>query len=118
MKDDACTVRDIEVCGEHNDVAGFVRILDRYEDDAGSLHLLVLCDADPIVWRLRFEVVDIGGSPGPCLTGLWYVGHWTERASIASPSGAAVFMHPPTRAADTLWKPHQADMTLVNPERK
>ena len=109
MKDDACTVRDIEVCGEHIDVAGFVRVIDRYEDDVGSLHLLVLCDADPIVWRLRFEVVPVGESR-PCLTGLTYVGHWRAR-------GAVVFMHPPTRAGDEPWAPGRADMTLVEPAR-
>ena len=111
MKDDACTVRDIEVCGEHIDVAGFVRVLDSYEDGAGALHLLVLTDADPIVWRLRFEVARIDGPPVPCLTGMTYVGCWVGRR-------AAVFMHPPTRAGDEPWKPHQADMTLVKPARK
>ena len=55
MKDDACTVRDIEVPGSHvEDVPGFVRVLESYEDDRdfypSRLRLLVLCDADPIVW--------------------------------------------------------------------
>jgi hypothetical protein len=108
VKDDACTVRDIEVCGEHIDVAGFVRVLDSYEDGAGALHLLVLTDADPIVWRLRFEVVRVGGVR-VCLLGVMSFVGW---------SPCVVFMHPPTRAGDELWKPHQADMTLVNPERK
>lgn len=118
MKDDACTVRDIEASGprigEHIDVPGFVRVLQCYDDQdfcPARLRLIVLCDADPIVWRLRFEVVSIDGPPVPCLTGLTYVGRWRAM-------GAAVFMHPPTRADDVPWKPHQADMTLVEPERK
>ncbi len=115
MKDDACTIRDIEVPGSHAvDVQGFVRVLESYEDDRdfypSRLRLLVLCDADPIVWRLRFEVVDIGGPPAH-LTGLTYVGRWQGR-----PSSAAVFMHPPTRD-DVPWAPGRADMTLVVPER-
>ena len=115
MKDDACTVRDIEVPGSHVvDVPGFVRLLESYEDDRhfcpARLCLLVLCDADPIVWRLRFEVVTIDGPPVPCITGLTYVGRWHAR-------GAAVFMHPPTRADDVPWAPGRADMTLVEPER-
>ena len=118
MKDDACTVRDIEVPGSHvEDVPGFVRVLESYEDDRdfypSRLRLLVLCDADPIVWRLRFEVVTIDGPPVPCLTGMTYVGRWQGRPSIA-----AVFMHPPTRADDVPWAPGRADMTLVEPERK
>ena len=103
MKDAACTVRDIEVpvAPRVVDVPGFVRVLEFYEDDRdfypSRLRLLVLCDADPIVWRLRFEVVSIDGPPVPCLTGLTYVGRWTSCASVASPCGAVVFMHPPTR---------------------
>jgi len=116
MKDDACTVHDIEVPGSHVvDVPGFVRVLE-CKGDAWRLRMLVLCDADPIIWRLRFEVVTIDGPPVPCLTGLSYIGRWF-RANIARPLGDAVFMHPPTRAEDALWKPHQADMTLVVPER-
>ena len=116
MKDDACTVRDIEVPGSLVvDVPGFVRVLESYEDGKdfhpSRFRLLVLCDADPIIWRLRFEVVTVDGPPVPCLTGLTYVGRWRAM-------GAAVFMHPPTRADDVPWKPHQADMTLVEPERK
>lgn len=45
MKDDACTVRDIEVCGEHIDVAGFVRVLDSYED--GPAPSICLCSRMP-----------------------------------------------------------------------
>ena len=118
MKDDACTVRDIEALGpftsEYVDVSGFVRVLKCYDDDdfcPSRLRLIVLCDTDPIVWRLRFEVVSIDGPPVPCLTGMTYVGCWVGRR-------AAVFMHPPTRAGDEPWKPHQADMTLVKPARK
>lgn len=108
MKDDACTVRDIEVTGSHVvDVPGFVRVL---ESRGHTFRLLVLCDADPIVWRLRFEVVTIDGPPVPCLTGLTYVGRWQAR-------DAAVFMHLPTRADDVPWAPGRADMTLVEPER-
>ena len=115
MKDDDCTVRDIEVPWSHVvDVQGFVRVLESYEDDRhfcpARLCLLVLCDADPIVWRLRFEVVTIDGPAVPCLTGLTYVGRWHAR-------GAAVFMHPPTRTDDVPWTPGRADMTLVEPER-
>lgn len=114
MKDDTCTVRDIEVPGSHVvDVPGFVRVLEFRTIGDGwyswSFRLLILCDADPIVWSLRFEVVPMGESR-PCLTGLTYLGYWQAR-------GAVVFMHPPTRAEDTLWKPHQADMTLVEPAR-
>lgn len=116
MKDDACTIRDIEVNTRGVDVQGFVRVLESRvgvgdDGSAGAFRAIVLCDADPIIWRLRFEVVSIDGPPVPCLTGLAYVGRWHDR-------GAAVFMHPPTRAADTPCKPHQADMTLVEPERK
>jgi hypothetical protein len=115
VKDDACTVRDIQLPGSHVvDVPGFVRLLESYEDDRhfcpARLCLLVLCDADPIVWRLRFEVVTIDGPAVPCLTGLTYVGRWHAH-------GAAVFMHPPTRAGDVPWTPGRADMTLVEPER-
>jgi len=115
VKDDACTVRDIQLPGSHVvDVPGFVRLLESYEDDRhfcpARLCLLVLCDADPIVWRLRFDVVTIGGPLVPCLTGLTYVGRWHAR-------GAAVFMHPPTRTDIEPWAPGRADMTLVEPER-
>lgn len=117
MKDDACTVRDIEASGprvgEYVDVPGFVRVLRCYDDVdfcPSRLRLIVLCDADPIVWRLRFEVVTIDGPPVPCLTGLTYVGRWRAR-------GAVVFMHPPTRAGDEPWAPGRADMTLVEPAR-
>ena len=118
MKDDACTVRDIEVPGSHVvDVQGFVRVLECYEDGKdfhpSRFRLLVLCDADPIVWRLRFEVVTVDGPAVPCLTGLTYVGRWLDRWL-----GAVVFMHPPTRADDVPWAPGRADMTLVEPERK
>ena len=112
-KDATCTVRDIEVTAHHVvdvagfvrvldhvvDVAGFVRVLDFYEDDSvfypSRLHLLVLCDADPIVWRLRFEVVTPGDTR-ECLTGLTYIGRW---------GSDAVFMRPPTRAGDAPWSP-------------
>ena len=115
MKDDACTVLDIEVPGSHVvDVPGFIRLLESYEDDRdfypSRLRLLVLCDADPIVWRLRFEVVTIDGPAVPCLTGLTYVGLWHAR-------GAVVFMHPPTRTDIELWAPGRADMTIVESER-
>lgn len=116
MKDDACTVRDIQLPKSHVvDVPGFVRLLESYEDDRhfcpARLCLLVLCDADPIVWRLRFEVVTIDGPAVPCLTGLTYVGRWHARS-------AAVFMHPPTRTDIEPLAPGRADMTLVEPERK
>ena len=101
MKDDACTVRDIQLPKSHVvDVPGFVRLLESYEDDRhfcpARLCLLVLCDADPIVWRLSFVLVALD-EPHECLTGLTYVGRW---------NGDAVFMHPPTRAGD---EPGQAD---------
>ena len=116
MKDAACTVRDIEVPVTPRvvDVPGFVRVLEFSDGaDAHTFRLLILCDADPIVWRLRFEVITID-APQPstaCLTGLTYVGRCHAR-------GAAVFLHPPTRAGDVPWEPGRADMTLVEPERK
>ena len=112
MKDDTCIIRQYIVTGETVDVPGFVRVLDATAVDE-RVYLIVLCDADPIVWRLRFEVVSIDGPPVPCLTGMTYVGRWQGR-----PSSAAVFMHPPTRADDVPWAPDRADMTLVEPERK
>lgn len=105
MKDDTCTVRDIDLRTESIDVAGFVRILDHYQDGGGRLHLLILCDADPLVWRLRFEVVRIE-EPCPRLTGLSYIGRW--------PSRGVVFMHPRARADDEPWAPGRGDMTLVH----
>jgi hypothetical protein len=105
LKDATCVVRDIEVRAQYTDVAGFVRVLDSYEVGTGNLHLIVLCDADPIVWRLRLELI-IVGAPAPRLTGLTYIGRW---------GGGVAFMHPPTRAGDEPWKPHQADMTRVKP---
>ena len=55
MKDDACTVRDIEVPGAHGvDVQGFVRVLESRvgvgnDGFPGAFRLLVLCDTD-LVW--------------------------------------------------------------------
>ena len=112
MKDDTCIIRQYIVTGETVDVPGFVRVLDATAVDE-RVYLIVLCDADPIVWRLRFEVVTVDGPAVPCLTGLTYVGRWLDRWL-----GAVVFMHPPARALDEPWAPGRADMTLVEPERK
>lgn len=85
-KDATCTVRE-RVVDDGMLVRGFVRVLDHCEHD-GDMFLLMLTDADPIVWRLSFVLVGLD-EPHECLTGLTYVGRW---------NGDAVFMHPPTRA--------------------
>jgi hypothetical protein len=105
MKDATCTVRDIAI-DDGMLVQGFVRVLDASER-GGDFRLLMLCDEDPIVWRLGFAIAT-PGEPHGCLTGLTYLGRWGQDV---------VFMHPPTRATDEPWKPHQADMTLVEPTR-
>ena len=106
MKDATCFVRVAVVKDGQVDVPGFVRVLDLSYSDMFTLRLLVLCDEDPIVWRLRLQVVQLD-APTPCLTGLTYLGRWPNRG--------VVFMHPPTRASDEPWQPHRADMTLVVP---
>ena len=108
MKDDTCIIRQYIVTGETVDVPGFVRVLDATAVNE-RVHLIALCDSDPIVWRLRLQIVHLD-TPTPCLTGLANIGRWSGMG--------CVFMHPPTRADDVPWKPHQADMTLVEPERK
>ena len=105
MKDQICTVREFIVAGEAVDVPGFVRVLDCTALD-DVVRLIVLCDEDPIVWRLRLQVVQLD-TPTPCLTGLTSIGRWSGRG--------CVFMHPPTRAGDEPWQPHRADMTKVTP---
>lgn len=106
MKDQICTVRSFIVTGDAVDVPGFVRVLDCTTPSADEIRLIVLCDEDPIVWRLRLQVVQLD-TPTPCLTGLAHVGRWSGRG--------VVFMHPPTRAGDEPWQPHSADMTRVTP---
>jgi hypothetical protein len=102
-KDRACTVREIGLEPEV-DVPGFVRVLDSYVSGP-FVRIMILCDDDPIIWRLRFEVAPID-APRPCLTGLTYVG----RRGLT-----AIFHHPPARAGDEPWQPNRADMTLVEP---
>jgi hypothetical protein len=106
VKDATTFVRVFTAKDGQVDVPGFVRALDLGYSDMFALRLLVLCDEDPIVWRLRLAVVQLD-TPTPCLTGLTYLGRWPNRG--------VVFLHPPTRASDEPWKPHLADMTLVAP---
>ena len=105
MKDQTCTARKFIVTGETVDVPGFVRVLDCTAVDE-IIHLIVLCDEDPIVWRLRLQIVQLD-TPTPCLTGLANIGRWSGMG--------CVFMYPPARAGAEPWVPNRADMTLVTP---